>query len=553
MRILLVASAFNSLTQRVFAELGEHGHTVNVCLVGGHDDDVLRAAVRRDAPELILAPMLKSAIPRDVWSAHPCLIVHPGPAGDRGPAALDWAIHEGATRWGVTVLRADEVLDGGDVWAGADCPVPEIGKSDLYRNEVSDAALEAVLLAVTRFASGTYAPTPQHGPQWRVPDHTRPAHRQHLRRIDWANDPTDTVLRKLRAADSRPGVLDEFAGGEWYLHGGHAEDELRGAPGEVLAGRAGALCRATTDGAVWIPELRARGPAQVKLPARLALGDRLRGVPEVPAPLHLPEGRRTWSDIRYREDGPVGFLRFSFPSGAMDTTHCRRLLDAYRRACSRPTSVLVLGGGRDFFSNGIHLGVIEAAADPGRESWANIEAMDDLVEAVLTTTDRVVVAAVGGNAAAGGALLAMAADELWCRHGSILNPHYRLMGLYGSEYWTYTLPRRVGDAVAERLTRQALPVTAAGAQRLGLVDRVLPATPEEFGPEVARLARRMAAGSGAQARIAAKKSARERDEAAKPLSAYRAEELARMRRTFLDPNAPYHALRSAFVRKLPRK
>lgn len=86
----------------------------------------------------------------------------------------------------------------------------------------------------------------------------------------------------------------------------------------------------------------------------------------------------------------------------MRTTQCTRLLDAYRTACSRPTSVLVLGGGRDFFSNGIHLNVIEAAADPAEESWANINAMNDLVEAVLTTTDRLVVAAVGGNAAAGG-------------------------------------------------------------------------------------------------------------------------------------------------------
>ncbi|MEW5535917.1 hydrogenase maturation protein, partial [Streptomyces virginiae] len=67
--------------------------------------------------------------------------------------------------------------------------------------------------------------------------------------------------------------------------------------------------------------------------------------------------------------------------------------------------VLVLGGGRDFFSNGIHLGVIEAADDPAEESWANINAMDDLVEAVLTTTDRLVVSALGGNAAAGGAML----------------------------------------------------------------------------------------------------------------------------------------------------
>ena len=49
-------------------------------------------------------------------------------------------------------------------------------------------------------------------------------------------------------------------------------------------------------------------------------------------------------------------------------------------------------------------------------------------------------------------MLALAADEVWCRSGAVLNPHYRLMGLHGSEYWTYTLPRRVGAEKAAELS-----------------------------------------------------------------------------------------------------
>ncbi|MEE1752095.1 enoyl-CoA hydratase-related protein [Streptomyces sp. SP18CS02] len=552
MHILLVASAFNSLTQRVHAELRDRGHTVAVELAR-HGTSV-PDAVRRHEPELIVAPMLKTAIPREVWSEHTCLIVHPGPVGDRGPSSLDWAIHEGADEWGVTVLQADEEMDAGDVWASVACPVPPVSKSDLYRNEVSDAALTAVLLAVERFSAGTYVPLAQSGGG---PDgaagRTRPYLSQAVRRIDWASESTESVLRKLRAADSQPGVLDELLGGQWYLHGGHAEDGLRGRPGELLATRAGAICRATTDGAVWIPELRPRGgpgrPATFRLPAVQALADRLPLLREHSAPVFEAPGHRTWSDIRYREEGPVGFLSFSFPGGAMSTTQCRRLLHAYRQACSRPTSVLVLGGGRDFFSNGIHLNVIEAADDPGAESWANINAIDDLVEAVLTTTDRLVVSAVGGNAAAGGVMLALAADEVWCRAGAVLNPHYRLMGLYGSEYWTCTLPRRVGHATAARLMDEALPVSAATGRRLGLVDRIVECAPQAFTAEAARLAALLASSSTVQARVSAKKAELDRQESVKPLAAFREEELARMLRTFTDPDAPYHALRRAFVRK----
>ncbi|WP_316528741.1 hydrogenase maturation protein [Kitasatospora brasiliensis] len=553
MRILLLAGAFNSLSQRLHAELRDRRHTVDLQLAG--DDDELRDTVNRLRPDLLLAPILRTAVPRDVWSRLTCLIVHPGPPGDRGPSSLDRAIQEGRTEWGVTVLQAEAEMDAGPVWAWAPCRLPEYGKSDLYRNEVADAAVAAALLAVDRFASNGYEPQRQCGPGWHATVRTRPVLRQQERRIDWAADATEEVLRRLRAADSRPGVLDELCGGAWYLHGGHREPLLCGRPGELLATRAGAVCRATVDGAVWIPELRHRTPegrTGIKLPAVTALGALLPPLPEVPAPLMPGEdGPRPWSDIRYREEGAVGFLRFSFPGGAMSTEHCRRLLAAYRVALARPTSVLMLGGGRDFFSNGIHLNVIEAAPDPAVESWDNITAMDELVDAVLTTTDRLVVSAVGGNAAAGGVMLALAADEVWCRAGSVLNPHYRLMGLYGSEYWTYTLPRRVGGPAAERLTRQALPVSSATAERIGLVDRVLARGPEEFGPATAHLAGLLAASPTTQQRIAAKKAAREADERAKPLDAYREEELAVMHRQFFTPESPYHALRSAFVHKRP--
>ncbi|MFI6564960.1 enoyl-CoA hydratase-related protein [Streptomyces sp. NPDC050534] len=568
MDILLVVSAFNSLSQRVYAELSDLEHRVDVVLAS-HGADAIRAAVTEVQPELIVAPMLKTALPEDVWQEHTCLIVHPGPPGDRGPASLDWAIDEEAQHWGVTVLQAEAAMDAGDIWASESFTVPPVGKSDLYRNELSDAASAAVLQAVQRYAEGSYKPRSQSDPGADVV--WRDFFRQERRWIDWEKDSTRTVLRKLRGADSQPGVLDELLGHEVFLHGGHPEDRLRGRPGELLATRAGAICRATVDGAVWIPELRPRkasgDPAPFRRPAasvldglpspsgaataRAGTGDPALRLPEMPVPLELPAERRTWTDIRYRQLGDVGFLSFSFPGGAMSTDHCRRLLATYRYALTRSTSVLVLDGGRDFFSNGIHLNVIEAAADPAGESWVNLNAMDDLVEAVLRTTDRLVVAAVGGNAAAGGLMLALAADEVWCRTGAVLNPHYRRMGLYGSEFWTYTLPRRVGARTAQKLTEEALPMSAAHAARIGLVDRLVPVAAQEFSAETARLAAGLGDAPDLLQRITAKAAARRTDENERPLAEYRREELARMRAIFFDPRADYHALRSAFVRKLP--
>jgi putative two-component system hydrogenase maturation factor HypX/HoxX len=102
LRILFVTSAHNSLSQRALVALSELGHRIAVEVVDS--GDAIDAAVARHRPELIVCPMLKTIIPDSVWRKHGCLIVHPGPKGDRGPSSLDWAIELGMAEWAVRVL-----------------------------------------------------------------------------------------------------------------------------------------------------------------------------------------------------------------------------------------------------------------------------------------------------------------------------------------------------------------------------------------------------------------------------------------------------------------
>ena len=99
-------------------------------------------------------------------------------------------------------------------------------------------------------------------------------------------------------------------------------------------------------------------------------------------------------------------------------------------------------------------------------------ALDDLVRDIVQTDTHLVVAALGGDAAAGGVQLALAADYVVGREDIVLNPYYEhIGGLYGSEYWTYLLPRRVGPAITSRLTQAPFnPVGSREAVRIGLVD-----------------------------------------------------------------------------------
>jgi putative two-component system protein, hydrogenase maturation factor HypX/HoxX len=243
-------------------------------------------------------------------------------------------------------------------------------------------------------------------------------------------------------------------------------------------------------------------------------------------------------------------LRFDFYNGAMSTDQCRRLLDAYRYARGRPTRVIVLLGGLDFFSNGIHLNVIEAADDPAQESWANLQAIDDVVQEVIETDSQLVVSALTGDAAAGGLTLALAADHVLAREDVVLNPYYRHMGgLYGSEYWTYLLPRRVGAEMSARLMSAPFqPVGARRAVSIGLLDAAFGETAAQFRAGVRRYAEHLTRNAAAQ--LFDKRRSRAIDEHRRPLAAYRADELAHSYQCFFGPDRSYHEARRRFVRKL---
>jgi len=546
-RILFLTHAFNSLTQSLFVELQSQGHEVSVEF--DIHDEIAREAVALYQPDLIVAPFLKRPIPEAIWKQHVCLVVHPGVRGDRGPSALDWAILDGEARWGVTVLQANADMDAGDIWAWVEFPMREASKASLYRNEVKQAAVEGVRVAVARFEAGDYEPVPLDYRNPEVRGRLRSPMTQASRAINWQQDDTHTVLRKIRSADGFPGVCDRLYGRELFLYDAHFEGKLTGKPGEVLATCGPAICRATVDGAIWIGHLCDKeGVHPFKLPATQVLAEHLHGLPEVMATTGTG-----YRDIWYEEQGEVGYLYFSFYNGAMSTQQCERLRQAYGAARERDTRVIVLMGGPDYWSNGMHLNLIESADSAADESWRNINAIDDLALEIINTDSQLTVAALQGNAGAGGVFLARAADEVWAREGVILNPHYKDMGnLYGSEYWTYLLPRYAGEANAEHITQARLPMGVGEAKSLGLVDQAFARDVDGFVKCVRQRAERLARVAAYAERLECKRSRRISDERQKPLQQYRDEELGCMQRNFYGFDPSYHVARYNFVYKVPK-
>lgn len=565
MRILLISSAFSGLTQRFYTELEDAGYDVSVELHLG-DETVLREGVELFKPDLILCPYLTRRIPASIYNHYLCLIVHPGIKGDRGPSSLDWAIQEGESEWGVTLLQAADDMDAGDIWASKTFPLRLATKSSLFNREVTQSAVECLWEALTYFETPYFKPEPLDYGNPEVKGRLRPSMRQADRKIDWRNHKTVDILRRIYAADGSPGVLDEIFGHAFYLFNAHQEMHLRGRPGEIIAVAGQAICRATTDGAVWIGHLKPKlaDGSGIKLPALQALGDYwpkprtgLQGLvaksPKTVAMDYRQQGKQLpCQDIWYEVKGDAAYVHFAFHNGGMSTEQCRALLSVYQQVSTLPVKAIVLMGGEDFWSNGIHLNQIEAADNPAEESWHNINAIDDLIHQIITTLDKLTVAAVASNAGAGGAILAIATDKVLVRDGVLFNPHYKNMGeLYGSEYWTYLLPKRVGQTQATRLTEERLAISAKKAWRMGLVDRVLDKQHAIFGAQVKHwVETSLSNPSELNDLLQEKAASRCRDEAAKPLAAYRKFELAQMYGNFYGNNA-YHEARQRFVFKKP--
>ena len=531
----------------------------------------IREGITLFKPNLIICPFLKNKIPEDIWRNHVCIVIHPGIKGDRGPSSMEWAMMDGVEEWGVTALQAAEIMDAGDIWASAIFKRRPVCKARMYRHEIMEAGIAVILETVKRFDSGIYLPEPLDYTNEDVKGKLRPAMTQTDRRIDWLKDDVDTIIRKIYSADNQPGLLDTIYDDEYYLYDVHREGKLLGDPGKVIAKRHGAICLAAIDGAVWITHLRKKAaetqtfatkvlglgnilkdvPVKkkateeppkkkyFKLPATMVLGDKLKNVHEAPIKAlctvtattynELYTGAATtYREIWYREENDVGYLAFDFYNGAMDTEKCNRLKEAYLAACKRPTKVIVLSCGMDFWSNGIHLNVIEAAENPADEGWRNINAIDDLIQAIITTETHFVISAMLGNAAAGGLIMALGADKIYARAGIVLNPHYKTMGLYGSEYWTYLLPKRVGQEQALELTENCLPISTQHAKEIGLIDGIVYSDGYDFHRHITRLAEEKAHNPDYQKRLEQKAEQRHQDEQQKPLAEYRAEELAEM-------------------------
>ncbi len=536
MKTTLLITTFNSLSQLAYTKLKDLGYKVDV--VYAISKEQMIQEVEEFKPDFIFCPFLKKFVPEEIFCSYPTFILHPGIIGDKGAYALDNAIREDRKNWGVAILKANNDFDAGDIYASVEFSMRDSYKASIYRNEVFFATSKAIDLLLENLQNPNF--TPQKQPN-------TPMHKyltQNDRRIDWQKDSTKEIIKKIYMSDSHPGVKDEILGVECYLFGAWEEERLKGKPKEILAKRDGTICLGTIDGAIWISHLKEVG--KFKLPSTYVLKDRLKGVKEHRLPLVFDKSYKTFYEISCDIKDEVAYLYFNFHNGAFRAEQCIRLKYAFDYI-KEQVKVVVLMGGEDFFSNGINLNILEDSKKSGEDGWSNINAINDLVKSIIFAEDVITVASLHKNAGAGGVFLATACDFVVGYEDRVLNPHYKSLGLSGSEYHTYTLPKRVGKEIAEKLLDECLPISMKKANEIGLVDKVF--KQESYQKELKEFAKSLIEDEDWYDEFLEQKEEYLFENEEK-IDALKEKEIKIMHPEFWDENSPFHKLRRDFVYKI---
>lgn len=117
-------------------------------------------------------------------------------------------------------------MDAGNIWAATNFPMEGETKSHLYRVKVAQGAVDCIKQVLKNFSVPDYQPEPLDYSNPHIRGIWRNSLKQKQRSINWPQDTTEIIVRKIRSADSQPGLLDSFFGKAMYLYGAYPDNTL---------------------------------------------------------------------------------------------------------------------------------------------------------------------------------------------------------------------------------------------------------------------------------------------------------------------------------------
>ena len=195
--------------------------------------------------------------------------------------------------------------------------------------------------------------------------------------------------------------------------------------------------------------------------------------------------------VRLEVDGGIGTIRLDRPPmNALNVQVQEELRAAAHAASAREdVSAVVIYGGPTVFAAGADV------KEMATMSYVEMVERSGALQSSFTAVARIpkpVIAAVTGYALGGGCELALCADLRVCGEDARLGQPEILLGVIPGAGGTQRLPRLVGPSRAKELIFSGRFVNAPEAERIGLVDRVVPA--DQVYPAAREMAARFVGG-----------------------------------------------------------
>jgi len=214
--------------------------------------------VRALSPELIVVVAFGQILPRALLDIPPlgCVNVHASllPAY-RGAAPINWALINGETVTGVTIMALDEGMDTGDILLQKEVSIlPDDTAAVLY-DRLAESGAALLGEALEQLASGGWTRI--------VQDHARATYAPILKKedgwIEWSKS-ARKIHNQVRGMNPWPGCFTFFRGKLLKIY--HTEvlsDRTGDVPGKITAVSADGVAAATAHGTVLIKELQLEG------------------------------------------------------------------------------------------------------------------------------------------------------------------------------------------------------------------------------------------------------------------------------------------------------
>jgi naphthoate synthase len=180
----------------------------------------------------------------------------------------------------------------------------------------------------------------------------------------------------------------------------------------------------------------------------------------------------SYTEILYEEDGPIGTITLNRPhDGNMFTeTMCHEIRDCINeiRRETRTRVIVLTGAGDKFFciggrKDGMEDSRLYAGVLPTLEMYESIDRLQ-----------KPVVASVNGFAVGGGNVLQVVCDVTIAKESAIFRQVGPMMGSFDAGYGTWYLEDLVGKKRAKEIWFRNPKMTAAYAESIGLINKVVP-------------------------------------------------------------------------------